>query len=125
MSDDHELCGSFRAAMKVLAKPWNGMIMTVLMGGPLRFSEIAARVPNIGDRMLTARLKELEKLALLVRRVEPGPPVRVSYELTETGRAFDDVGDAITAWGRMIERGLQATQTPVRAAYRPRARARA
>ncbi len=125
MSGDHKLCGAFQAAMKVLAKPWNGLILTVLMGGPLRFREIAARVPSIGDRILTARLKELEKLALLVRRVEPGPPVRVSYELTETGRAFNSVGNALTSWGGMIERGLQATQTPVRPAYRPRARARA
>src|SRR5262249_14628128 len=76
---DNGLCEAYLTAMEVLAKPWNGVLIVALEGGPLRFSELSARVPAIGDRMLAARLKELEAQGLLVRRVEPGPPVRVSY----------------------------------------------
>jgi hypothetical protein len=43
--------------------------------GPLRFSELSERVPPIGDRMLTARFKELETRGLVARTVERGPPV--------------------------------------------------
>jgi DNA-binding HxlR family transcriptional regulator len=74
----------------------------VLEGGPLRFSELADRVPAIGDRMLAGRLKELEAQGVVVRRVEHGPPVRVLYALTDAGRGFRDVSDAITRWGKLI-----------------------
>jgi DNA-binding HxlR family transcriptional regulator len=118
---DHGLCETYLAAMGVLAKPWNGMLMVVLEGGPLRFSELADRVPAIGDRMLAARLKELEGRGLVVRRVEHGPPVRVLYALTEAGRGFRDVSDAITRWGKLIVRAQENPQG-TRQAARTRAR---
>jgi DNA-binding HxlR family transcriptional regulator len=90
--------------MDVLAKPWNGMLIAVLEDGPLRFSELADRVPQIADRMLATRLKELEARGLVRRSVEHGPPVRVSYELTDVGRGFRDVAAAISRWGELIVR---------------------
>ncbi|WP_437754594.1 winged helix-turn-helix transcriptional regulator [Sorangium sp. So ce1389] len=81
--------------MDVLAKPWSGLIIATLEGGALRFGEIGGRLDAISDRMLSGRLKELEALGLVVRRVLPGPPVRVEYELTDTGRGFGDVAQAI------------------------------
>jgi DNA-binding HxlR family transcriptional regulator len=101
VSEDR-LCATYLAALDVLAKPWNGMIIRVLEGGPLRFSEVAAQVPAIADRMLAARLKELESRSLVVRKVDPGPPVRVSYELTAAGRGFTDVANAIERWGKVL-----------------------
>ncbi|KYF53235.1 hypothetical protein BE08_41510, partial [Sorangium cellulosum] len=85
------LCGAFQAAMDVLAKPWNGLIIATLEEGALRFGEIGERLDAISDRMLSSRLKELEALGLVVRRVLPGPPVRVEYELTDAGRGFSEV----------------------------------
>jgi DNA-binding HxlR family transcriptional regulator len=100
--------------MEVLAKPWNGMIMAVLEEGPLRFSQIADRITAIGDRMLASRLRELEARGLVVRTVEPGPPVRVSYALTEVGRGFREVADAATRWGKLIVRAQEAAHPPKR-----------
>jgi DNA-binding HxlR family transcriptional regulator len=102
VAHDEALCPTYLAAMAVLAKPWNGLIIAVLEEGPFRFSELSARLPAIGDRMLAMRLKELGDCALVARRVEPGPPVRVSYELTEVGRGFHDVAAAIRTWGQTI-----------------------
>jgi DNA-binding HxlR family transcriptional regulator len=116
VSDDPRLCATYLAALDVLAKPWNGMIIAVLDDGPLRFSELAARVPAIADRMLAARLKELEARGLVQRTVQPGPPVRVSYALTEVGRGFRDVADAIQRWGKLLLRA-QATE-PAKGAAR-------
>lgn len=113
MSEDPRLCATYLAALEVLAKPWNGMLIAVLEDGPLRFSEVAARVPSIADRMLASRLKELESRGLLVRLVEHGPPVRVSYALTETGRGFRDVAEAIRRWGKLLLRA-QAGEAPPR-----------
>ncbi len=118
---DHGLCTTYLAAMEVLAKPWNGMLMVVLEAGPLRFSELANRVPAIGDRMLAARLKELEARRLVVRCVEHGPPVRVTYALTDVGRGFRDVAQAVKSWGKLI---VRAQETPPAAKHAGRARTR-
>ncbi|WP_437778323.1 winged helix-turn-helix transcriptional regulator [Sorangium sp. So ce1097] len=96
------LCEAFQAAMDVLAKPWNGLIIATLDEGALRFGEIGERLDAISDRMLSSRLKELEALGLVVRRVLPGPPVRVEYELTDAGRGFSEVAQAISRWGAML-----------------------
>jgi DNA-binding HxlR family transcriptional regulator len=122
VSDDPRLCATYLTALEVLAKPWNGMLIAVLEDGPLRFSEVAARVPTIADRMLAARLKELEARGLVVRCVEHGPPVRVSYALTETGRGFREVADAIRRWGKLMLRAQGTAQPPSRAP--PRAKAK-
>ncbi|WP_438016321.1 helix-turn-helix domain-containing protein [Sorangium sp. So ce315] len=96
------LCEAFQAAMDVLAKPWNGLIIATLDEGALRFGEIGERLDAISDRMLSSRLKDLEALGLVVRRVLPGPPVRVEYELTDAGRGFSEVAQAISRWGAML-----------------------
>lgn len=98
------LCPVFQAAMDVLSRPWTGLLIASLEGGALRFSELGERIPAIGDRILSARLKDLEAEGVLVRRVLPGPPVRVEYELTEAGRAFHEVAEAIGRWGAALER---------------------
>ena len=77
--------------MDLLAKPWNGLVIATLEKGPLRFSEIGDRLRAIGDRMLSLRLKELESIGLVSRKVISGPPLRVEYELTEAGRGFRTV----------------------------------
>lgn len=102
VSKDPSLCPNYIAAMEILAKPWNGMLIAALDDGPLRFSELASRVPEIADRMLAARLKELEARGVLRRTVEHGPPVRVSYALTEVGRCFREVSDALSRWGKLL-----------------------
>ncbi|WP_437742145.1 helix-turn-helix domain-containing protein [Sorangium sp. So ce1504] len=96
------LCEKFQVAMDVLAKPWNGLIIATLEEGALRFGEIGERLDAISDRMLSSRLKELEALGLVVRRVLPGPPVRVEYELTDAGRGFGEVAQAISRWGERL-----------------------
>ena len=89
--------------MDVLARPWNGLEMALLEeAGPLRFSELRARIEAMGDRMLSARLKELEARGLVERSVDPGPPVKVTYALSELGRGFGDVHRALGRWGERL-----------------------
>jgi DNA-binding HxlR family transcriptional regulator len=96
-------CRAFQTAIEVLGRPWNCLILNVLQAGSLRFSELSAAAQGPGDKVLSARLKELEGCGLLVREVEPGPPVRVSYALTERGRGFGEVASAIERWGRCLD----------------------
>ncbi len=86
--------------MEVLSRPWNGLIMAALQDhGTLRYSALKVRLPAVGDRMLSARLKELERRGLVARRVDAGPPVRVAYELSAVGREFREVELALSRWG--------------------------
>jgi DNA-binding HxlR family transcriptional regulator len=95
-------CRSFQRAIDVLGRPWTATILTALAGGRRRFCELGESAPGLGDKMLSARLKDLEARGLVVRHVEPGPPVRVAYELSAKGRAFGQVAQAIERWGREL-----------------------
>lgn len=95
-------CRAFQLAIDVLGRPWNALILNVLQDRPLRFTEIIAASPGLGDKVLSARLKDLEVRELIIRRVEPGPPIRVRYELTARGRTFGEVARAIERWGREL-----------------------
>lgn len=78
------------------------MLLGLLHEGPLRFSELEERSCGVGAKTLSARLKDLEARGVIVRRVEPGPPVRVHYALTPSGLAFSKVAEAIERWGREL-----------------------
>jgi DNA-binding HxlR family transcriptional regulator len=95
-------CAAFQTAIAVLGRPWNAQILGALQERTLRFSELAEAVDGVGDKILSARLKELEKRELLERRVDPGPPVKVAYALTAKGEAFRLVADAIQKWGATL-----------------------
>src|SRR3977135_2118638 len=95
-------CRTFQTAIQVLGRSWNALILNVLQEGPLRFSELSERTKGPGDKVLSARLKDLEARGLLVRHVAAGPPVRVAYELTRSGRTFRELAEAIERWGREL-----------------------
>ncbi|WP_224372068.1 winged helix-turn-helix transcriptional regulator [Hyalangium versicolor] len=119
------LCPSIQAALGLLSRPWTGLVLAVLQDGPLRFSELATRISAIGDKTLSARLKELEAKGLVVRDVQPGPPIRVAYQLTPKGAAFRKVVEAIDTWGQQfLEPGENPQRSPERIPLKENARRR-
>jgi DNA-binding HxlR family transcriptional regulator len=97
--ENHNLCPKFESAFSLLGKRWTGLIIRVLLEGPKRFKDISEMIPNMSDRMLAERFKELESAGILMRNVFPETPVRIEYELTDKGRALQSVMDAVQAWG--------------------------
>lgn len=93
-------CEAYQRAIDLLARPWTGLILQLLQSGPCRFGELEERTKGIGAKTLSARLKELEARGVVARAVEPGPPVRVTYTLTEKGKGFGQVAAAVERWGR-------------------------
>jgi DNA-binding HxlR family transcriptional regulator len=93
-------CPLYHEAVELVGKRWTGAIVRVLMSGPLRFHEIAQAVPDISDRLLSARMKELEQRGLVVRHVHGERPPRVEYELTEMGQALRPAINALEHWAR-------------------------
>src|SRR3954454_6853622 len=91
-------CHKYHSAVELIGKRWTGAILFVLMDGPLRFSEIKVLVPDLSDRLLSERLKELESVEIVERRVSKDLPARVDYALTEKGRALQPAVRALKDW---------------------------
>lgn len=98
MKHDKTLCPRFEAAFELLGKRWTGLIIQSLLNGPKRFSEIKDIIPNMSDRMLAERFKELEQAGIVNRHVYPETPVRIEYELTDKGKALQPVMEQVQCW---------------------------
>ena len=113
-------CAAFQSAIDVLGRPWTALILGVLQRGSLRFGELEQHTRGVGAKTLSARLKELDTRGIIARHVEPGPPVRVYYELTAKGRAFGHVASAIERWGRELVEEAPAKRGRAAAARKPK-----
>jgi DNA-binding HxlR family transcriptional regulator len=92
-------CPRYHEAVELVGKRWTGAILYVLLhGGELRFTEIAQAVPDLSDRLLSERMKELEARGIVARHVSACTPVKVSYELTEKGRQLAPALAELKAW---------------------------
>jgi len=91
-------CPRFHQAVELIGRRWSGAIVRALLSGETRFSDIAATIPGISDRLLSERLKELEVEGVVERHVIPETPVRIEYVLTEKGQDLADVFQAIGQW---------------------------
>lgn len=92
------LCPRFHVAVELIGKRWSGAIIQLLLAGPGRFHDLREAIPEISDKMLSERLKELEQYGLVLRRVIPETPVRVEYSLTEKGKALGPSLEALSSW---------------------------
>jgi DNA-binding HxlR family transcriptional regulator len=100
--DPPTCCPRYHEAVEMLGRRWTGAIVAVLLehGGPMRFTEVAAAVPDLSDRLLSERMKELERRGVVRRHVDAGPPARVRYELTEAGRGLRPAVKALERWAQ-------------------------
>ena len=94
-------CPFYHEAVELIGRRWTGAIVAVLLDhGPLRFSEIAQSVPELSDRLLSERMKELEAEGIVERRVIDQMPVRVEYCLTTKGQALEPAVRSLKVWAR-------------------------
>ena len=107
-------CPLYHEAVELVGRRWTGAILRVLMDGPLRFSEIAQAIPELSDRLLSERMKELEARGVVRRTVLSGPPVRVQYELSEMGHELEPALAALQSWARrwLGERPVSRAKRP-------------
>ena len=90
--------GALAQAFQLLGKRWNGVILGTLANGSSGFSELKRNVTGISDSVLSERLNELHGAGLILRTVDPGPPVSVTYDLSPSGRALIPALDALIQW---------------------------
>jgi DNA-binding HxlR family transcriptional regulator len=91
-------CPLYHEAVELVGRRWTGAILSVLMDGPLRFSEIGQAVPELSDRLLSERMKELEARGIVERTVHPGPPLRVEYSLSRMGHELEPALSELQRW---------------------------
>ncbi len=105
-----DFCPRYHHAVELIGKRWTGAIVRAMFGGAMRFGELAAAVPDLSDRMLSERLKELEAEGVIERLVHPETPVRIEYRLTDKGRALEPVVTELAAWAeRWVDAESQAS----------------
>lgn len=95
-----ECCPYLHEAVELVGKRWSGAIISVLLEhpGPMRFSEVAQAIPQLSDRLLSERMKELEARGIVDRQVHAEAPVRVEYELTPVGRDLAPAMRELRRW---------------------------
>ncbi len=78
---------------------WTLLVIAVLLDGPRRFGEIQGELPGIAPNVLTGRLRQLERDALVVARAYSDRPPRFVYELTTSGHELAGVLRLLAGWG--------------------------
>lgn len=86
-------------ALALVGPKWTLLILGQLTTGPRRFSELGRALGEVNPKMITARLRELERYGLISRTVYAEVPPRVEYELTERGRGLGPAINALREWG--------------------------
>ena len=93
------LCPRLAKAMELIGKRWTALIIYQLLDGPQRFNAIESALP-ISGRLLSERLKELEKESIVERKVYSEVPIRVEYSLTEKGSSLEGAVREIETWAQ-------------------------
>jgi DNA-binding HxlR family transcriptional regulator len=94
----HDLCPRFHHAVELIGRRWTGAIVRLLLPGPMRFNELLAAISGLSDRLLSERLRELESEGIVRRVVTAGPPVKVEYVLSKSGRDLEPALNELGAW---------------------------
>jgi DNA-binding HxlR family transcriptional regulator len=103
-------CPNYTKAIEIIGRRWTGAIVRAMLAGATRFSDILGSIPDLSDRLLSDRLKELEAEGIVSRTVIPSTPVRIQYRLTEKGEALGTVVHAVGEWADNWVSGAPTTR---------------
>jgi len=99
VKESFESCPSY-GAIQLLQEKWVMHIVRALLEGPKGFNELGREIGGCNPTTLAQRLEKLEELNLLTKTVCSVMPPKSSYRLTDSGRALQNVMDAIHSWAQ-------------------------
>lgn len=105
-----------RMIQSYLGDRWSSLVMHLLSGGMLRFVELRRLIglvsaeQEISQRMLTLKLRVLERDGLVTRHVTGDVPPRVEYELSALGVAAYDHFSALVRWSEQATSVIRAAR---------------
>ena len=76
---------------KIIGKKWTILIIREMHRGTKQFNRFLENIEGITPKVLTERLRELQRLGIVKRRIVSEYPVRVEYEMTDLGKEFEPV----------------------------------
>ena len=85
--------------LTMISDKWKILIMRDLLPGTKRFGELKKSIDGISQKVLTTKLRDMEKSGLLSRTVYPEVPPRVEYTLTELGQSLRPIIKSMHDWG--------------------------
>ena len=88
----------FFSVLSHIGDKWSLVLLGILSYQPLRYTELAARIPKISRRMLTVTLRQLERDGLVERQAHSGPQPWFEYALTDLGRTLIVPVKALADW---------------------------
>jgi DNA-binding HxlR family transcriptional regulator len=100
-----------RQLLDTLSDKWLCLVLSALMDGPLRYSELSRVIAGVSQKMLTQTLRTLQRDGFVERTVTPSVPVRVDYQLTAIGKDLAPVMNAIKVWAEANMDRIQAART--------------
>ncbi|MCE4611115.1 MAG: helix-turn-helix transcriptional regulator [Desulfurococcales archaeon] len=86
------------AASRLLSRKWSLVIVYYLLFGEKSFTELERLIRGISSKTLSETLTEMVEMGVVERVVDPGPPVRVKYRLTDMGRELRSVIVELSKW---------------------------
>jgi len=108
---DGDLRTVLRGLLTTIGDKWSLAVISVLVAGPVRFTEIQRRVDGISHRLLTKTLRELQRDGLVSRTAHAEIPPRVEYALTPLGQALLEPIEALVQWVEQHGRAVLANRT--------------
>jgi DNA-binding HxlR family transcriptional regulator len=84
---------------EIIGGKWKPLILFHLQGRTRRFGELQKQLPGATKKMLTQRLRELERDDIVHRKVYPQVPPRVEYSLTKHGQSLRPILELMAGWG--------------------------
>ena len=76
---------------KIIGKRWTVLIIREILKGNTQFNRFLENIKGISPKVLTERLRELERLGMIRRRIVSEYPIKVEYSLTEIGKGLEPV----------------------------------
>ena len=87
-------------AQDIMSGKWKYLIIaTLYYAGKKKFMELKRHIAEIAPKVLSKELKDLEMNNMVVRTVCDTKPITVEYELTELGKSFNQIIEAMGLWG--------------------------
>jgi DNA-binding HxlR family transcriptional regulator len=97
--NDKEYSCSVDITLDIFNDRWKMKIIWYLLEGNKRFKELHTAIPDVSQKTLTVKLKELEKKNIIHREVFPEVPPKVVYSLTSIGNKLEPVLKEMYEWG--------------------------
>jgi DNA-binding HxlR family transcriptional regulator len=89
-SPDLKSC-PIEATFRIIGKKWTILIIREMLRGTTQFNRFLENVEGITPKVLTERLRELQRFGIIRRKIVSEYPIRIEYEMTDLGREFEPV----------------------------------